>query len=64
MKFSEPTDKAIPNKALGDKEWCLFEFRNDLIYNEGKPMLLEGKSSFLIGKQINVCDFIVADESV
>jgi hypothetical protein len=27
-------------------------------------MLLEGKSSFLIGKQINICDFIVADESV
>ena len=48
LKFSEPLDRADASEA--DKEWCLFEFQDDQIVDEGKhPLLLEGASAFLIG---------------
>lgn len=63
LKFHEPVDGAVPDPADGDKEWCLFEFRNDTIVDEGRqPLLLAGKSVFLIGTDPTVCDFVINED--
>lgn len=60
LKFHEPVDKADPAEA--GAEWCLFEFRDDNIVDEGKhPLLLEGQTVFLIGSDPLVCDFLIQD---
>ena len=50
MKFSEPQDRAIPSAKNGDLEWCMFEFKDEMLVEGKEPMKLDGKSVFLIGK--------------
>ena len=58
LKFSEPTDSAIPS----GKEWCFFKFINDEIADD-RPLLLNLKSAFLFGSDQEIVDFYVDDIS-
>ena len=67
LKFSEPLDAAVPNPEKGDKEWCFFEFKDDMLVNEGKdPFLLneKKKSAFLFGQDPEPCDFVMHHPSI
>ena len=64
MKFSEPQDKAIPSVENGDLEWCLFEFKDDMLVEGKEPMKLQSKSAFLFGKDKKACDFALENPSI
>jgi hypothetical protein len=67
LKFTEPLDKDIPNTTNGDKEWCFFEFKDDMIVNDGAdPLLLNqpNKSAYLFGLDDQVCDFVLQNPTI